>query len=355
MLGFTANAQTLKPGFDADEYLDMLSITTQQGDYDMGEKIPRTADYHMAYRSAVVGLSNRWYLWVNTANNTMVINLRGTIGSQDSWLENFYAAMIPAEGTLHLSDTSIIHYKFAADPKAAIHAGWALGVCSMIPSIIKQIKSFYGSGIKQVIIMGHSQGGAMAYLLRSYLYYQMQEGKLPSDLTIKTYCSAAPKPGNLYYAYDYDFINRGGWSMTVVNAADWVPETPFSLQNIDDMNVLNPFTNAKEILRAQKLFLRLYGGHVYGQLTHPAKRLRHRYKKYLGHVVYTQVKKYMPQYQEPVFANTSNYMRAGTPVVLEPDAEYYKQFSDTSSNVFEHHLFEPYYYLVKKYYKTDKY
>ncbi len=94
--------------------------------------------------------------------------------------------------------------------------------------------------------MGHSQGGAIAYLLTAHFYNLQQQGKLPADIRFKTYCSAAPKPGNLYFAYDYETTTRGGWACNVVNAADWVPETPFSVQTVSDFNTTNPFVNAKK-------------------------------------------------------------------------------------------------------------
>ncbi len=132
----------------------------------------------------------------------------------------------------------------------------------MANDIERNIKEQYANGIKDFIIAGHSQGAAVAFLLRSHLFYRTKEGALPKDIVYKTYCSAAPKPGNLYYAYDYDFINSGNWAFTVVNAADWVPETPFSIQQVTDFNALNPFSNIKKVLKKQKLLVRLYAGFI---------------------------------------------------------------------------------------------
>ena len=72
--------------------------------------------------------------------------------------------------------------------------------------------------------------------------------------------------------------------------------------------------------------------------------------KYLGPVMYKQVKKYLPQLQEPEYAKGSNYMRAGSPIVLIPDKEYYENFPDGGKNKFIHHSFKPYYFLLKKAY-----
>ena len=61
---------------------------------------------------------------------------------------------------------------------------------------------------------------------------------------------------NINYAYDFDYINRGGWGLRIVNASDWVPETPFSLQTTRDFATVNPFTDVKKILKKQKFPVR---------------------------------------------------------------------------------------------------
>ena len=344
-------AQSLKPVFDPEEYAAMLRISAYQVDVQFRGETPKEKEYTRVYRSAEVGLHNKWDMWMNKDKDVMVISLRGTTSDMDSWLENFYSAMIPATGSMKLDSNYTFHYRFASDPKAAVHAGWAIGVGSLAPDVVRKIRECYAHGIKQVIIEGHSQGGALAFLLRSYLYYQIAEGNLPNDLVIKTYCSAAPKPGNLYYAYDFDYITRGGWAYTVVNTADWVPETPVSIQTINDLNKTNPFSNARNQVRGQKRIVRLALRHVTNRLTKTPKKAQRTYERYAGKMAYKQVKKYMPWLEKPHFVPTSNYMRAGSPIVLQPDAEYYAKFPDTGSNIFRHHLFEPYYYLVKKIYK----
>jgi hypothetical protein len=65
--------------------------------------------------------------------------------------------------------------------------------------------------------------------MNAQLKHYQTTGKIPKDIRFKTYCSAAPKPGNLYFSYDYEADNQIGWSFTVVNGADWVPELPVSI------------------------------------------------------------------------------------------------------------------------------
>jgi len=245
---FQVSAQTLQPGFEAREYLNLLAITF--GKYDsMAKKNGVSAQYKWAYRSQVTGLDNRWFLWLSNDNKQGVISIRGTVGTMASWLANVYSVMQPATGSIQLNDSITFHYQLAENPNAAVHTGWLISLGYLANDIERKIKEQYDKGIKDFLIVGHSQGGGIAYLLRSYLYYRTKEGALPADITYKTYCSAAPKPGNLYYAYDYDFINRNGWAFNIVNAADWVPETPISIQQLRDLNQLNPFTDIKNSLR----------------------------------------------------------------------------------------------------------
>ena len=344
-------AQDLKPGFDPDEYAAMLRISAYQVDVQFRGETPKETSFTRVYRSPELGLHNKWDLWMNKDKTVMVVSLRGTTSDIDSWLENIYSAMIPATGTLRLDSNNVFNYKFASDPKAMVHVGWAIGIGSLAPDIVRKLKEYDAKGVKQVIIEGHSQGGALSFLLCSYLHYGREAGNFPKDMVIKTYCSTAPKPGNLYYAYDFDYITRGGWAYTVVNAADWVPETPVSMQTIHDLNRTNPFMQMKEVLKAQKLPVRIYAKHVYNSVNRSANKVQKKYNKYFGNMVYKQVKKYMPRLEKPAYTGSNNYVRAGIPIVLEPDEEYYKRFPDTGANIFRHHLFAPYYYLVKKIYK----
>ena len=346
-------AQPLKPGFDALEYEGTLRRSCYQVDAQFRGNTPKEKQYLRAFRGKEVGLHNRWDLWLNRDTTIMIVNLRGTTSDMDSWLENFYSAMIPATGMLKLNDSTIFNYKLAADPKAMVHVGWTIGMASLAPEIVTKIKEYYGKGVRQLIVEGHSQGGALSCLMTSYLRYQQKDGLLPADLVIKTYASAAPKPGNLYYAYDYDFITRGGWAFTVVNTADWVPETPVSIQTVTDFNKLNPFANTSAQLKGQKWVVRKALGYVYKRLIKTPRKAQRTYEKYVGRMTYKQVKKYMPGLEQPRYCKGANYMRAGQQIILSADEDYYKRFPDEGDNIFRHHIFEPYYYLVEKLYVAD--
>lgn len=354
----TVRGQTvLQAGFNPSEYLAMLRIDFTGQDSlsshpagDSGFRVNPPEGYIRHYRSPEVGFKNRWSMWYRRDGKVAVISIRGTIADAASWLANFYAAMVPANGALQLSDSNVFTYRLAADEKAMVHVGWLVSLGFLAPTMVKQIREAYDRGIRDFIISGHSQGGAIAFLASSYLHYLVEKEQLPSDITFKTYCSAGPKPGNLYYAYDFDFITRNGWGFNVVNAADWVPESPFSIQTVADFNKTNPFMHVDLVLKKQPFLVRWYLKGKYNKLRRSTRKAQKNFKKVLGDVMYRQVKKKLPQLKAPLYSDGYNYQRAGVPIVLQPDSAYYQKFPDIPGRVFQHHMFEPYYWMVRRYY-----
>jgi hypothetical protein len=346
----SGNAQNIQPGFDKAEYIEFLKITAHQTDTPWtAGSIPLPEHFHLAYRSPVTGLDNRWDLWLRNDGKLGIINVRGTTGKSTSWLENFYSAMIPAAGSIQLSDSQTFKYHLTPAPQAAVHIGWMIGLGFMSESIVAQIREQYASGVHEFIISGHSQGGAIAYLLTSYLYDLRSTGKIPHDIVFKTYCSAAPKPGNLYYAYSYEQLTNGGWGYNVVNPADWVPQTPFSVQTIGEQPAISPFKGARKSIRSMGFPKNLVIGYMYGRLEGGTRKAQRRFEKYLGNMAGGQVRKALPGYKQPAFYPSADYVRTGNIISLSPDSGYYQRFPDTSSNVFIHHMMPPYLYLINKY------
>jgi len=336
----------LKPGFDLNEYIDLIAVMSNQVDTAISKEfLPVPKGYELGYRSEVIGLDNRWDLWMRH-DSVAILSVRGTTANSVSWLQNFYAAMAPAKGRLQVTTDFSFEYKLATHSEAGVHVGWLIGTAFLARDMLPKVDSCYQKGIREFIISGHSQGGAIAYLLSAHMYYLQQEGQLPEDIVLKTYCSAAPKPGNLQFAYEYERLTQGGWSVNVVNAADWVPETPLSIQTLNDFNTVNPFTDAKAIIKKQPFPKNLALNFMYGQMDRPTRRSQKRLQKYLGRKAAKYVKRTLPDFEPPRYVGSNSYVRTGEHFVLYPDQNYFLRYPEMAEDKFVHHMFKPYFYLA---------
>ena len=344
----TVLGQQLTPGFDKNEYKELMLIsarTTAEPKY--YKDFPEPSNFKMIYQSKPIGLDNLWDLWTSE-KKVAVISIRGTTEKPESWLANFYAAMVPAKGELKLNDKEVFQYQLATNPKAAVHVGWLLSMAYLSKEIVPKINEQYKNGTKEFLIMGHSQGGAISFLLTSYLYNLQQLDQLPKDIRFKTYCSAGPKPGNLYYAYEYEAMTQGGWAYNVVNAADWVPEMPMSIQTLKDFNNVNPFTNAKILIKKQKFPKNLALRHIYNKLDKPTKQAQKNYEKFLGNLTSKIIKQNIKDFTPPLYYSSNHYVRTGATIVLLPNDKYFKQFPDDPKLLFPHHFHAQYLLLLSQ-------
>ncbi len=344
---FTLFGQKLKPGFDKAEYIELLKVSARFGDSAYVNAFPAPQQFKPVYRSPVVGLDNRWDLWTSP-QSVAVISLRGTTANSVSWLSNFYAAMVPAKGEIQLNDNEKFTYELATNPRAAVHVGWLISTAFLSKDILPKLDSCYRAGIKDVIILGHSQGGAIGFLLTAYLNSLQKQARLPADIRFKTYCSAGPKPGNLYFAYEYEANTQNGWAYNVVNSADWVPEVPVSIQTVNDFNTTNPFSGAPGLIKKQKLPQRIVLKHVYNSLSKPALKAQKNYQKYLGKIASNTVKKNLNGYLPPEYYDSNHYVRTGNTIVLLADSAYFKKYPDSKEKIFTHHFHPPYLYLANQ-------
>lgn len=341
---------TLKPGFDAAEYADVLWLAF----YGFADSLKdqrntplNRGNYERLLRSPEVGLFNRCEIYLRS-DSVIIVSLRGTVPKPESWLENFYAGMIPAKGSLKLSDDYTFAYNFASRPDAMVHTGWTIGTGFMVKEYLPVLEQLFARGLRNVIVTGHSQGGALSFLNTSFIHYYFKE-KYPG-IKLKTYASAAPKPGNLYYAYDFEHLTGNGFAYRVVNTDDWVPESPISVQGLGDFNTVNPLASAPTTIKKQKWPDRVMMKHVYNKMRKGSAKAADRYQKYLGEGVGKLVKKSLPGFVPPVYSDGSNYMTAGAPIILRPTEEYKTKFPDDPNNVFIHHMYAPYFFLLKSLY-----
>lgn len=339
-------AQQLKPGFDAAEYRELIYLSAVH--FESPEKaklIPKPEHSKLLYQSKSIGLDNAWELWLKD-KKTAVLVTRGTTLKTESWVANLYAAMIPAKGEIYIKGSESFKYTLSEDPNAAIHAGFLISTAFISEDMLPKIDSCYKAGIRDFIISGHSQGGAISYLLTAYFYNLQKEGRLAADIRFKTYCSAAPKPGNLYFAYSYENLTQDGWAYNVVNAVDWVPQTPFSVQTIDDLPQVSPVMLVENLIKQQPFLKRTAFKIVYKKIKKPSYQTVKKYQKLLGTEMAKKVKTYLPDFKAPTYFPSNDYVRTGTTIVLYPDSGYTQKFPATSKDIMINHSYPPYLYLL---------
>ena len=339
-----ASQSVFKPGFDASEYREVLAANSQHFDTLLGKYTLPKSTAKLIYRSPEIGMDNRWD-YLKLPNNTGVISIRGTAPTSVSWLENFYAAMVPATGKIQNSDSTSFSYKLADDSLAYIHAGWLFGLSFMAEDIDKLMHDEYNKGVNNFIIVGHSQGGVMSMMLRSYLQYV--DNSIVNYARIKVYASAAPKPGNLYYAYDFESITAGGWAYRIVNTADWVPQMPFSVQSFDDIAKLSPFSDYKALMKNTSWYKKVYVNHAYNKLNRRTNKLKSYYSKFLEDKAFTYVEKSLEGSKKPSSTMSLDYTVCGHAIILKPNKNYLNNYANKSEHhVFIHHHFYAYWLLT---------
>lgn len=345
-----ATARDLQPGFDIVEYRECVRIAShfEKSDLDSIYFAPEPERWTRVYSAPVTGFDNNWELW-DTGDSIAVVSLRGSVITAKSWISNFHAGMIPATGTYHLGQD--IDYSLCDDPRASVHAGWVGGLLSMTPDILHKLDSCYQSGIRNVILTGHSQGGGICYLLTAFLYRQQLAGRLPADLRFKTYCSAGPKPGDYAFACYYEYLTRGGWAFNVVNYEDWVPEVPLSVQKLNDFRDTNPFTRVDTLLEqfGVKGMDKFKVNFLFNKLDKPLTKSEEMLRKYLGQTLGEMLAAEENSYTVGTLAECANYQRVGQIVILYPDEQYYKDHPRYAADIFEHHMYKSYSDLADRY------
>lgn len=306
-----AYSQSLQAGFDHEEYREILRINGHLYGPDERYKfqVPPPVQSTMLYRSKEMGLDNLYEIWIKD-NAIAVFCTRGSVNTDLSWLANFYSAMVPATGQLRISKHFTFDYKLSDDANAAVHIGYLISTAFLSKDMLPKIDSLYNTGIKNIIIAGHSQGGGISYLLTAYFGQLQKSGRIP-----------------------------------LVNTKDWVPQTPFSVQKYQDLTSRNPVSPVASSIRKQGLKKRL----AFRMLKNPAEKGVKNYQKILGHEVSKMIKKHLPDFEEPVYFPSNNYVRTGTHIILTPDEEYLKMHDESADdNMMLHHSLVPYYQLALK-------
>jgi hypothetical protein len=235
----------LNPGFDLEEALTMLHFCAivENG---VNPPIPQDPPkgWTRLFNSPIIPpFDNVWELWKRDADGVFALSIRGTVFQAGSIVEDLLALMINANGTIKVGDFAF-PYSFAADQHAGVHLGFAVAtlLVAELP-LIGILEVLKLNGVKpgsEVFVTGHSQGAAMATLLRSYLQYGANA--LPG-VSYKTYVFAQAKPGNDHYAADFENrFSNDGYGFRITNSRDWVPQVPFTLEFLGDINDPNPLS-----------------------------------------------------------------------------------------------------------------
>ncbi len=344
----TTNYAQLKTGYEFEESMELIKVNFRFADSASFPEFPSPERFIHQYRSPVVGLENCWDFWKDE-QGVGLISIRGTTPSAISWSSNFYSMLVPAIGWMKIGEQDTFRYALAENTEAAVHVGWLFSTGVLLKDMLPKIDAFIANGGRDLLITGHSQGGAIAYLVTAHLWSLRKQGKLPDDLRIKTYCSAAPKPGNLQFAYAYEAMTYPGWAYNSVNAADWVPESPFSIQTVNDFNATNPFSEAKKLLKGIPIPARWFLKHAYNKMDRPTRKSQRKFEKYLGYKLEKIIKKHAVGYEPPAYLHENAFVRCGIFVPLIPDKGYYELYpSYSDENKFVHHSILPYLYLMEQ-------
>uniref|UniRef100_E6QDV4 Fungal lipase-type domain-containing protein n=1 Tax=mine drainage metagenome TaxID=410659 RepID=E6QDV4_9ZZZZ len=185
---------------------------------------------------------NAWKLWKMGESARYAVVVRGTIPRGASIIEDLLSTtMNAAEVSIPLSRQQTLNFPLAITEGAAVHAGFTLGLAALIfdktDGIVQQLQSLPSGS--EILVVGHSQGSAIATLLHSFLHYAASDPRFGLDekgFSVKSYVFAQPKPGNWQYSLDLAQVAANkGLTFCVNNTLDWVPQVPLALQSLDEI------------------------------------------------------------------------------------------------------------------------
>ena len=239
----------LREGFDPDEARDLISLCNSYTFLKLygSDSLILPDNYKKVFTSDVAGLDNVFQVY--EGNNIGVINFRGSTTKASSWVANVYSAMIPSSGVIKIGSENR-SYKFAIDTAASVHSGYALAVVILSPIIIEQINELNAKNIYNILITGHSQGGALSHLSRAYLE-NLPEGTISTKNKFKNYTFANPMCGNKEFADEYNRdYSANNMSYSIINPSDLVPTMPIHYQEevepLSFFHITNLIFNNKE-------------------------------------------------------------------------------------------------------------
>lgn len=311
----------LENGFNKEEARDMIAICNSFSFIEMYNSdasiLPK--GYDKIYSSGLFGMDNKYQIYKK--GNIAVISFRGSVSKELSWLENANSAMVPANGVIRISGEEF-NYSFAKDTAAAVHSGYALGMAYLSKDLLYHINILNNQGIYNIIITGHSQGGALANMLRAYLE-NLSHYEISNRNKFKTYAFAAPMVGNRSFVAEYNLryctVNS---SFNIIVPSDPVPGMPFSYTDDNYLKKnLSTFIFEHDSFSTKRMMTDIFFNTFEKRLNSGVKRMSstisNRLSKELGDVV-------MPPYDQDI-----NYQRIGNRIEIGP-VNYPKILKDSS-------------------------
>ena len=93
---------------------------------------------------------------------------------------------------------------------------------------MQQVRHLNDHGVYDIIITGHSQGGALALLTNAY-FSHLSKRKLDKKNRFKVYAFAHPMVGNIEFVEEYNkAFCASKMSYSIINPEDMVPKMPLS-------------------------------------------------------------------------------------------------------------------------------
>ncbi len=336
-------------GYSPQEAKDMIAICNSFTFIKVlnSDKAIAPKGYEKVYQSGTIGLDNQWQLW--KTKNFAVINFRGSTSEQISWLGNMYSAMIPAQGEIILPGDEQFKYKLSSNSKSNVHSGWTLSTAYLAKDILQHIKMLNYEGIYHFIITGHSQGAAIAQLMRAYLENLPNNHPLKKN-QFKTYAFASPMVGNTFFVEEY-MEKYSNSSFNLNNPNDPVTKMPFTIDkkkmvDINDIatNYSDTTKNYFEILAYRALGKMLFDNPDSAYIEKAGVNVKSQIEKTIGPFT-------MPQYQMDMsYSPMKNIIYLGP--FTESDIKnkkYVEKFNlNPEESFFQHKPYMYYLYITKK-------
>lgn len=228
-----------RPGFSTDEALNLAAVCSNlNGPVSDAPQPAMPGNWSMVTTIKTGIYDNEAWLLRNTSRHAsmapqLCLAFRGTMDNPLSIWEDADLEMVPA-----------VNYSNRA--QSMIHQGFKKGIESLLPDIQHAINPILEAAKVakervEVYVTGHSQGAALAALFTSWV--RCSGFANAPYMRMKSYYFAQPKPGNDYFADDFNerhcfakAYDNASWAYRVSNDQDFVPQMPLTIELPDDLN-----------------------------------------------------------------------------------------------------------------------